>query len=157
MRKIIFEFSNFQIFKSSIVFILFIPFLFSCNTKPQPLVIGKDECYFCKMPVADTKFGAEIITEKGKLYKFDDTGCLINYLKIGLGANEKIKNLLNVDYTSNQNFLNVNTSVFLVSEKFHTPMNSGIAGFSSRIKAEIFLKDFPGEILTWQQLQSKLK
>ena len=139
------------------IFILSIPFFISCNTKPQPLVIGKDECYFCKMPVADPKFGAEIITQKGKLYKFDDTICMINFMKEGLVADEKIKDLLNVDYSSNQNLLNVNTAVFLVSENLHTPMNSGIAAFASRSQAETFLKDFPGEILTWQQLQSKLK
>ena len=132
-------------------------FFISCSTEPQPLVIGKDECYFCKMPYADAKFGAEIITVKGKLYKFDDTGCLVNFLKVGLGTDEKIKNIFIVDYANNQKLSDINTAAFLISEKFHTPMNSRIAAFELRSEAETFLKDFPGEILTWQQLQSKLK
>ena len=141
----------------NIISILFILFFISCSTEPQPLMVGKDECYFCKMPVADTKFGAEIITVKGKLYKFDDTGCLVNFLKIGLGADEKIKNIFTVCYSNNKKFSDVNKSFFLMSENFRTPMNSGIASFETRNEAEAFLKKFPGEILTWNQLQQKLK
>lgn len=141
----------------NIISIFFILFFISCSTEPQPLVVGKDECYFCKMPVADTKFGAEIITEKGKLYKFDDTGCIINFLKIGLSTDEKIKNIFTICYSNNQKFSDVNKSFFLMSENFRTPMNSGIASFETRNEAETFLKEFPGEILTWQQLQQKLK
>jgi copper chaperone NosL len=132
-------------------------FSISCSSEPQPLAVGKDECYFCKMPYADTKFGAEIITVKRKLYKFDDTGCLINFLKMGFGANEKIKSIFTIDYANNQKLSDVNTSVFIINEKIQTPMNSGIAAFASHDEAETFLKEFPGEILTWQQLQLKLK
>lgn len=109
------------------------------------------------MPVADAKFGAEIITVKGKLYKFDDIGCMINFLKIGLGADERTKNILAVNYTGKQYFLDVNKSFFLLSENLRSPMNSGIAAFESNSEAATFLKEFPGEILTWNQLQQKFK
>lgn len=137
------------------VAILFVLFFISCSTEPQPLVVGKDECYFCKMPVADAKFGAEIITEKGKLYKFDDIGCMINFIKNNLNVNVKVKNILAVNYASNQKFLNVNECAFLKSSDLHSPMNSGIAAFASINEAQGFLKKFAGNILTWNQLQSK--
>lgn len=135
--------------------ILFFVFFISCNTQPQPLVVGKDECFFCKMPVADTKFGAEIITVKGKLYKFDDIGCTINFLKNGFAAGEKAKNIFTVNYANEHNFLDVNKSFFLMSENLHSPMNSGVAAFVSRSEAETFIKEFPGKIFTWIQLQQK--
>lgn len=137
--------------------ILCILIFISCSTEPQPLVSGKDECNFCKMPVADIRYGAEIITVKGKLYKFDDIGCLNNFLKNGLSADEKVKNILVVNYTNNQNFLDVHKAQFLISSNLHSPMNSGVAAFESQKQTEYFLKDFPGEILTWHQLQAKLK
>jgi len=141
----------------NIISIYFILFFISCNTEPQPLVVGKDECNFCKMPYGDTKFGGEIITIKGKLYKFDDISCMNDFLKNGLNADEKIKNVLAVNYAGNQKFLDVNKAIFLLSANLHSPMNSGAAAFESRNEAESFLNNFPGEILTWQQLQSKLK
>lgn len=133
--------------------LLIISIFISCNTEPQPLVAGKDECYFCKMPVADLKFGAEIITTKGKFYKFDDTGCMISFLK----ANEleQIKEIFTVDYSASQKLLNVKEAIFLISENLRTPMNSGIAGFASRQQAEYFHKEFPGGIMNWEQLRQK--
>ncbi len=140
-----------------LIFIFGVLFIISCSTKPQPLVVGKDVCNFCQMPVADTKFGAEIITKKGKLYTFDDIGCMTNFLKNNFTANEKVKNIYTVIYTDNQKLLNVKESVFLKSAELHSPMNSGTAAFESQDIASSFLKDFPGEILTWDQLQQKLK
>ena len=52
----------------------------SCTTKPQPIKMG-DTCDFCIMGVADNRFGAEIITNKGKIYKFDDIHCLLGFMK----------------------------------------------------------------------------
>ena len=133
--------------------VIFILVLISCNTEPQPLVVGKDECFYCKMPFVDAKFGAEVITAKGKIYKFDDMGCLINFLKEGLGSEEKVNKVLAVNYANNQKLMDVNTSVFLRNADLHTPMNSGIAAFESSDQAKSFLKDFPSEILIWQQLK----
>ena len=137
--------------------IVLILFIASCHTEPQPLVAGKDECYYCKMPVVDTKFGAEIITAKGKLYKFDDMGCMFNFLKGGLNADEKVNKILAVNYNNPRKLMDVNTSAFLKSTNFHTPMNSGIAAFESSDEAKSFLKDFPSEVLTWQQLHQDIK
>jgi copper chaperone NosL len=41
-------------------------FFASCTSRPEPLKIGSDVCHLCKMGVADTKFGSEIITIKEK-------------------------------------------------------------------------------------------
>lgn len=131
-------------------------FFISCNTKPEPLVAGKDVCSYCKMPVADTKFGAEIITEKGKLYKFDDVICMIHFMKEGLAHNEKIKNTLVVNYSNNQRLMNVNEAFFLVSGQFHTAMNSGTACFETIKEAEFLQANFPGKILSWQELNQTL-
>ena len=137
--------------------ILLLLFLCSCSIGPRPLLGGEDVCDFCKMPVADEKFGGEIITVKGKLYKFDDMGCMIHFMKNGLSVNETINKIFPINYVNCRKFIDVNQSVFLVSANFRTPMNSNIAAFESQQEASPFLKNFPGEILTWDQLQQKTK
>jgi copper chaperone NosL len=117
---------------------------------------GKDVCGFCKMPVAEIKFGAEIITVKGKIYKFDDMACMMRFLKSGLNSKEEIKTILAVSYANNDKFLNVAQSFFLKSPGLHTPMNSEIASFVSLEEAQKFLVDFPGDILTWNQVQQQI-
>lgn len=56
-------------------------FLSSCSTKPEPFNYGKDNCYFCKMGIVDPKYGGEVITKKGKVFKFDDLICMARFLK----------------------------------------------------------------------------
>lgn len=45
----------------------------SCQQSgPKDFLLGSDQCDNCKMTITDIKYGTELITEKGKVYKFDD-------------------------------------------------------------------------------------
>ncbi len=55
-------------------------FLFSCTEKgPKEIAIGKDQCDNCKMTITEAKYATQLITEKGKTYKFDDIRCMDDY------------------------------------------------------------------------------
>lgn len=41
------------------------------------------------MTISDGRFGAELITDKGRVYKFDDIGCLIRYKTSNLNIEYK--------------------------------------------------------------------
>ena len=64
--------------------ILALALFLSCNTEPVPLRYGKDACHLCKMTLMDKKFGGELVTGKGKVYKFDDVNCMINFYQLRL-------------------------------------------------------------------------
>jgi len=138
--------------------VLISAFLFSaCSTKPQPFETGKDNCHFCKMAITDTRFGGEIITKKGKVFKFDDMHCLVSFLKNGGEAESNISKTLTVLFEKPNNFLDVKKAVFIASAELRSPMGSNTAGFEGKAAAENFLKGKQGEILTWQQLYDRLK
>ena len=46
--------------------------LSSCNIQPQPINYGEDACHFCKMNIIDKQHAAQIVTSKGKAFKFDE-------------------------------------------------------------------------------------
>ena len=127
----------------------------SCNTKPEPFTVGKDECYVCKMGMADLKFGGEIITRKGKLYKFDDAGCLISYLKSGALADQEIGQTLIMNYEKPNEFLPAEHVHFLVSEEIKSPMNSHIAGFATAEAVQQKQKETPGTLFNWNEILEK--
>ena len=53
-------------------YFFFFTLLISCGKKEaEPIKLNSDGCEFCKMKISDGKFGAEIITAKGRIYKFD--------------------------------------------------------------------------------------
>lgn len=129
--------------------------LLSCNTKPENFKPGKDDCSFCKMGIADTRFGGELITKKGKIYKFDDLHCMISFLE--KGEEKNISRTLTVLFEKPNEFSDVDKTVFVISDELKSPMGSNTAGFANKNAAENFTKGKEAEIVDWQQLYTKVK
>jgi len=127
----------------------------SCNVKPQPLQLGKDNCYFCKMTVSDPRFGAEIITNKGKIYKFDDVHCLFAFIKSGEVPSKEIKDVYFVKFEGDHGFVKSNEASFLKSDNLHSPMNGNVAAFASADSMHETMQSMNGAPVTWQQLNTE--
>ncbi len=69
--------------KFSLIFFITLTLLISsCGSKPEPINYGHDECEFCRMQISDNRYGAELVTDKGKVYKFDSIECLIEFAMV---------------------------------------------------------------------------
>jgi copper chaperone NosL len=139
-----------QVFPALAAIIAFL--LSSCNTKPEAFSLGKDICDDCRMTIMDPKFGAEIITTKGRIYKFDDAHCIMHFLKSNKLKTADIAQTVFIDYENNKNFLDVNSLFFVVSPQLKSPMNSNAAAFSSRINADKIARETKGDLKNWQEL-----
>jgi copper chaperone NosL len=131
--------------------------LVGCTIEPQPLVYGKDACQTCKMTLTDQKFGAEIVTAKGKVYKFDDANCMINFMNSGSIEGEEVSHKLMVDYTQPGKLLPVEHTFFLKSDEIRSPMNSGIAAFETEASMKDFKAKWNAIYLGWGELQTEFK
>jgi len=131
--------------------------LFSCNTKPEPFAYGKDICADCSMTIMDPKFGAEIITKKGRVHKFDDAHCLISFLASQKAKPADISQTVFIDYENNQNFLDVKSMFIVVSPQLKSPMNSNAAAFSNKGSAEKMAAKTGGAIKSWDELLNERK
>lgn len=101
-----------------------------CNPKPEKLVAGSDNCAECKMTLMDLRFGAEIVTKKGKVYKFDDVHCVAAFLErrgVELGD---IHQTLFADYDNPSRFIQVTSAEFVVSGSLKSPMGGNAAAFN---------------------------
>jgi copper chaperone NosL len=105
--------------------------LLSCNTDPVPIEYGIDACYTCKMTMMDPKFGAEIVTKKGKVYKFDDVNCMLGFYHSDFEEQKHIKHLLVVNFAQPSQFIDATNSWYLKSDSIRSPMASGIAAFAT--------------------------
>jgi len=136
--------------------VMMLLFFTSCNTRPQPFAYGKDICDDCKMTIMDAKFGGEIITKKGKIYKFDDSHCMIHFLKTGGVKETDIAQTVFIDHENEKNFLDVKSSFFVVSDQLKSPMNGNAACFPSQHIAEEKAKQVNGTVKNWDQLYQSL-
>jgi len=125
----------------------------SCSTEPVPIRLGKDNCDFCKMTISDKRFGAEVVTKKSKIYKFDDEHCVIQFLKVGTVASEDIAGVYFVDFSAPNNLIDAKKAFFLQSPDFKSPMNGNIAAFSHEDSLAKALPKFYGNAITWEDIQ----
>ena len=131
--------------------LLLLPALTACTTSdPVPFKVGKDACDHCKMTIMSKTFGMELITAKGKVFKFDDIICCVNYLN----KNGKEGDLLYVAENSKGALIPASAAFYLKSEKNRTPMNSQIIAFSNKSAAVNVQKSKGGEILTWENVKA---
>lgn len=127
--------------------------LSSCNTKPQLLVIGKDNCDFCKMTVSDNRFGAEIVTKKGKIYKFDDEHCIIGFLREGKVSKPDIAGTYFVDFSVPGKLINVDEALFLQCPALKSPMGGNIAAFANADSLAKTFQKINGNQISWEDMQ----
>jgi len=143
--------------KANILIFLVAISLLSCNVNPEPLTMGKDACYTCKMTLMDNKFGAELVTKKGKIYKFDDLNCMINFSKSGYEPEENIEHRLVVDFAQTDKLLDATKLFYCKSDKINSPMGSHVAAFEKKEDLEKSNSEWQGTTLTWKELITQFK
>lgn len=129
----------------------------SCSNDPQPLQYGKDACHTCKMTLMDKKFGAEIVTKKGKVYKFDDLNCMVNFYNSGYEPEENIAHLLVIDFAQPAKLIDTKHTFFVKSDKLRTPMASQVAAFEREEDYKKFKKEWNGILLGWGEVVTQFK
>lgn len=131
--------------------------LAGCTPKSEPINFGKDQCYECKMTIIDPKFGGEIVSKKGKVYKFDDTHCIAAFMKKRTIGMSDIHSTLFVDYNGSGEFISVKEAEFVVSSQFKSPMGGNAAAFKGSKAAQAKSNEIPGSKLTnWATLYNIL-
>jgi copper chaperone NosL len=122
--------------------------LTACSRGFEPIEYGKDACAHCKMTIMDKRFAAEMVTPKGKVFKFDDISCL------RAATAEMPGSMLYVnDYTGNAGTaLNAATAVYLRHESFSSPMNGNLAAFPDKTAAGPMKDSLQLPLLTWETL-----
>ncbi len=130
-------------------------FLFSCKKDiPEPIRLGEDVCEYCKMVIADERFAAEVITKRGKVYKFDAIECMVGYFN---EKEEHIKKAYVVNFLNPKEFLEAESAFYVRSPDIRSPMGMNLSAYKSQEEARAMLKDKQGEVLDWKELRELIR
>lgn len=124
--------------------------LMACNVEPEPINYGTDICEYCHMTIVDKQHGAEIVTQKGRAYKFDAIECMMNYRKTI--DDSTVKFYLINDYTEPGKLVDATSSTFLISENIPSPMGAFLSGILSKEDAGKLQSEQDGTLYTWGEL-----
>jgi copper chaperone NosL len=142
----------------NIITMLLCCLLMACSHAPDPIHYGKDACAHCKMTIMDKRFAAELITAKGKVFKFDAAECMAGFLKDNPAIASDTKSIFLVNnFTNPEQFTDARKSFFLRDSSLSSPMGGNLAAFLSRPAAEAAKTDKSAQVYDWSLLLSKSK
>ncbi len=121
--------------------------LMSCSVEPQKIEYGKDACSFCKMTIVETKFAAQIVTKKGRAFKYDATECLLNDLNVK--KENSLAFILVTDYNKPKELINATEASYLISKEIKSPMGAYLSAYKSNDEA----KQNGTKLFDWQSLK----
>jgi len=138
-----------------IVLLIALVFL-SCALEPEPINYGKDLCAHCNMKIIDKRYGAEYVSAKGKVFKFDSGECLIEYISQNnlSGKNEGLT--LVTDFSSPEKLIKTGDATFIISQKLPSPMGAFLTAFSSKGAAKSKVEELGGEVYDWGSVTAKI-
>ena len=141
-----------------IPFSIFVALLLSsCTVEPEPLQYGSEPCHTCKMTLMDKKFGAELVTKKGKIYKFDDINCMLAFYNSGEIEARDFAYKLVVDFAQPGTLIDAADAFYLKSASIKTPMASQMAAFAHKNDMDARNKQLHGIYLEWGELVTQFK
>ena len=125
--------------------------IISCEIGPKPIQYGEDGCEYCKMTIVDKQHASELVTSKGKVYKFDAIECMINFRK----EHEDIQYAMYLvnDFSNPGELIDATLATFLISENISSPMGANLSAFYAESAANEVQSTHGGELYDWQQLQ----
>jgi nitrous oxidase accessory protein len=106
------------------------------------------------MTAADARFGAEVITKRGKVHTFDSAECLIAWLLAEPDDRAEGGAVWVSDYNDPGVLIRAGTAAFLASDGIRSPMGLGIAAFASPEARDAARDSLGGEALAWPGAQA---
>ncbi|HLU86034.1 MAG TPA: nitrous oxide reductase accessory protein NosL [Vicingaceae bacterium] len=131
-------------------------FFNSCSKEPKPIEFGVDNCDHCKMNISDNRYGAELVTQKGRVYKFDDMYCMKVFMQDQIVAQNQIHSLWLIDFNGTEELISADKSFLLYNPELKSPMGSNTAAFMTEEARKKQFDENSGTMLLWQEyLNSK--
>lgn len=128
----------------------------SAEITPPEIRYGEDLCAQCNMIISDPRFAAgyarELAPGRYESLAFDDIGDMLEAAKTH--ADHTIVAWYVHDYTSEE-WIDATSAYYVVGKAIITPMGFGIAAHNSEEAAAAQAAEVQGEVLTWEELQTR--
>lgn len=139
-----------QLMKNMIALILPVLILMSAciSQEPSDIRLHTDECAYCKMVIADERFPAQLVSEKGKPYPFDSIECLAAYTDQNPDIAGDAK-LYVTDFTQPGTWLLIDEADIYQSEEIQSPMGLSLFAVSEEAALPAMIEN--ANLQEWQK------
>jgi len=127
----------------------------SCTVKIQPIHYGTDNCDFCQMGIVDNKHAAQLVTTKGKNYKFDAIECILHYIQETDTSKKMYQHLLVSDLSNLGTLLPAEEAYFIISKNIPSPMGAFLSATKTEAQAQKIVDEYGGEQYSFTTIRQK--
>lgn len=138
--------------RSTLYTLLTLLTLTQCTITTEPIVYGTDGCHSCRMTIVDQQHAAQIVTKKGRNYKFDTIECMVRSLDQWQA--DEIGTYLISDYDMPATMINALTANYLISPAIPSPMGAFLSGFSSESNRAVYVKTAEDKAMNWEEMKN---
>ena len=139
-------------------FLLFAVILFSgCKVEPRPINYGHDNCEFCKMTLMDPLFGGQLVSDKGRIFIFDDINCMVQFMDSEDGQRHTWAHKKIADYSTPEQLITADFAYFIKTDEVRSPMASKIIALPNADAMRDFKQKFNGIYLSWGEVSTEFK
>lgn len=136
---------------NTFISLILITLLTSCsNGEPKQPKLNKTNCDFCKMTIANDKFISQCITQKNRVYYFDDIACMIKHKSENTNSENPVYYI--ADYANPQKYINTTNAILIKNDNIKSPMGGNIAAFSNVKDANEFQQKEVSVKVLWLDL-----
>ena len=130
--------------------------LASCGAEPQPINYGSDACHFCEMTIVDRQHASQVVTSKGKAYKYDAIECMVHSLQDEFKETEMAHYLV-TDLEKPATLIDATKASYLVSENLGSPMGANLSAFENEAAVKKSQEKVTGTTFSWKEIQEHVK
>jgi copper chaperone NosL len=134
------------------ILLVLILFFAGCEPKPQPINFGIDTCVYCIMLISEHQYGAVLVTNKGKVYKFDAVECMGAYYLEERIPGENIHSMWTVDFEHPGELINAEDAIYLYSPNLSSPMGLNVSAYGDPEFARSMQQQYEGELIDWNKV-----
>jgi copper chaperone NosL len=106
------------------------------------------------MAISEKRYAAEVIAADGGVFKFDDTGCFVRFVR-ERNLKDTAAAFFAVDFEG-RGWIDAWQAVYVKSDAIPSPMASGVVAVSDRSRAAELAAKFQGRILTFEELWTSI-
>lgn len=142
--------------KNLIIVLLTAVTFVSCSKNIDPIIYGEEACDYCMMTIVDQSHSAQVVTQKGKNFKFDATECMINYLEQEKNETDML-HVLSADYSEPGKMIDAKEATFIISKNIPSPMGEFLSALENKSVAEELQKENEGNLYSWEEVKAQIK
>lgn len=127
----------------------------ACLSKePQEVRLHTDECEYCKMVISDQQFVSQMVSDKGKAYKFDSVECMAAFTIQQKDKTDQSAFYV-ADYQNPDEWIPLEKADIYQSDEVRSPM--GLSFFAVKEGANVKAVHSDAEQKSWSETKQIVK